>query len=97
MAIPKTGQVVVTGTAQALSPTSLNETAFTLKAAVTNAHPVYVGSATVTAGTGFRLDPGDSISVEKNSQLGRPSYQVGVADFSVVGTTPDVVSWLTFP
>jgi hypothetical protein len=97
MATPITGQVQITASAQPLSASSVDCTAFSAKAAVTNAHPVYVGPAAVTVNNGFRLDPGDSISVERSSQHGRPVYQVGPADFSAIGTAGDVVSWLAFP
>lgn len=98
MAVPLTGQVAITGTAQPLSATPINAVVFTLKASVNNAHSVYIGPASVTTGTGFELAPGESIDYEKNDRSGQPRTQLNVSDFYAVGTAgTDVISWFASP
>jgi hypothetical protein len=97
MPSPVTGQVQVSATPQALATTHIEATAWVLKAPSTNAGPVYVGAAAVTAGTGHQYDPGDSFEYERSSQNGAPKYQISPDDIYVVGTSGDRVTWFASP
>lgn len=96
MPSPLSGQVSVTGTAQALSASSVNVTAFTIKAPASNAASVYVGGPSVTTSTGFALDPGDSLDYQRQQENGQPTLQLNPSDFYVVGSG-GVVTWLASP
>ena len=95
MPAPKTGQIALSGSAQALSATPITDiTAFIVKAPTTNAHEAYIGASTVTTGNGFALDPGDELVIQRNNQVGQPNYQISLADIYAVGTAPDVLTWI---
>lgn len=97
MPAPLHGQVAVTGTAAALSATPVNSVAFTVSAPITNISPVYLGAATVTAGNGFPLYPGESFDYQRGDQHGEPRYVLNVQDVFVMGTTGDSVAWFGTP
>lgn len=97
MTRPLYGQIAVSGSAQALSGTATEVQAFTIKASRANANPVFLGDQNVTTSTGHQLDPGDQFEYERSQQNGQPVYQLKPADFFVVGTSPDRVSWLASP
>ena len=95
MAAPLTGQITVSGSAQQIS--TLNPSAYTIKASSTNGNPVFIGTSSVTTGTGFRLDAGETFDVEKRQINGLPRYETALSEWYVVGTASDVVSWVGFP
>ena len=98
MSVPLTGQVnPVSGVAQALSATQVPCVAFTIKAPASNAKPVFIGGSGVTSTTGHQLDPGDTIDYELKFQNGQPTYQLRPSDFWVIGTSPDIVTFLASP
>ena len=96
MAAPISGQVALSGSAQPLSR-PVTVAAFVIKAPLTNAHPAFIGPNGVTSTTGPQMDPGDVLEYEGRDQNGLPRYEVGLADFYVVGTGGDVVTWLSSP
>lgn len=78
-------QQVVTASAAALTTTALSN-GLTIKAKNTNAGPVFVGTAGVTAtndgtGNGFALQAGEAISLPVNTSAG----------IFIVGTLNDIV------
>jgi hypothetical protein len=75
-------------TATALGPSGdLVASEVTIKAMVTNAGSVYVGSSTVATTTGFELRAGQQVTIT----AGSPSdlYVIGA-----IGVTTDDVSWI---
>jgi hypothetical protein len=96
---PLYGQVALAAGAQQLDPTGTAGgcAGFTLKAPLSNAAPAYIGDASVTAGTGFQMDPGDEITYERLAQSGQPVYQLQPSSFYAVGTSGDKVCWLGSP
>ncbi len=96
MPVPLTGQVALSGTAQAVA-SPVQATAFTIKASATNGSNAFLGPASVSASTGYVLSPGESLSYEDSGRVGLPAYQLRLSDFYVVGSAGDVVSWLASP
>lgn len=96
MPIPLTGQITVSSTAQQIDAGQAAGkcVAFTIRAPLSNAHSVFVGASGVTSETGHQLDAGDELSYERRALNGQPFYQSRPADFWVVGTVGDVVTWL---
>lgn len=98
MPAPLTGQVAITGSAQALSASPITCQAFTIKAPVANANPVYIGASGVTTGTGYQLDPGDDFEYQRLSLQGQARYELSPSDFFAVGTAgSDKVTWFASP
>lgn len=97
MSAPLYGQVAVSGTAQVLVATARDVTGFTIKAPASNVLPIFLGDKNVLTTTGHQLDPGDSLDYERLNQNGQPVYQLKPSDFWVVGTAPDIVTWLASP
>ncbi len=81
----RSGQTAVTATAAALTSSTVALQVI-IKANTDNAIPVYLGPSGVTTSTGFRLDPGDSVTLE-------------VLDLSAIyliaSTTGASVSWVS--
>jgi hypothetical protein len=92
-----TGQVALSGTAQACSATVVTGNGWVIKAPATNAHNAYIGPAGVTTSTGHVLCPGDEFPYERRDQVGAPTFDLRVSDFYAVGTSGDVVTWLASP
>jgi len=97
MPTPLTGQISVTGTAQAVSTTPVTVAAWVLKTATTNQNPIFIGPEGITTSTGHQLDPGDSIEYERSFQNGAPRYMLGPSDVYVVGTSGDKTTWFGSP
>lgn len=93
------GQISVTAVPQPLSSVKTEVSNWSLKAPLTNTHPVYVGAAAVMVTTGYQLDPGDVLEYELRNQTGMPVLAVQPSDVYVVGTAGggDTVSWLASP
>jgi hypothetical protein len=95
MAVPLTGQVAVTASAQPLSASPVTSSVFTIKASALNINSVYIGAVGVTTTTGYELAAGESFDYERSDQSGQPRLQLQVSDFSVIGTAgTDRISWL---
>jgi hypothetical protein len=97
MAAPATGQVTLAAGAKTLSSAQVNCVAFTIKAPATNAKTAYYGASTVTTSTGMALDPGESVTYQRNFQNGNPAYPLGPSDIYVCGTSGDVLTWFASP
>lgn len=94
MARFKTGQVAVTGAAQAISTDSNEYSAYIIKASMNNAAAVRIGDSTVTLGTGYFLEPGEALPYGFENEAGEPVFDVKLQDLYVIGTTGDILSWL---
>lgn len=99
MAFPLSGQIVLSGTAQPLSATPVDTTAWSVKAPLTNVNPVFIGPPGVTTSSGHQLDPGDSMEYERSAQNGQPMYPIGPNDCYGVGTANagDKLTWFASP
>lgn len=102
MALLASGQVTTTGSVQELSATEINPSKFIIKAAASNSAQVAIGPAAqpitgvaLSSSTGFLLDPGDSLEVDRTIQQGAV-YQLTPDDVYVIGSSGQVVSWLAF-
>jgi hypothetical protein len=93
MAKLDTGQVAVTGTAAALSTSSLEHPFTQFRAPSTNVGVVYWGLAGVTTATGHALEPGEVVDIMADSTEGGPFVDLQVQDIYVVGTAGDKVTW----
>jgi hypothetical protein len=81
----ESGQVTMTGFVDTL-PAFAAVQGVVLTAPASNAHPIYVGNATVSAGSGMILSPGQDPT---------PILPVSNSDvLSAIGTAPDVLSFL---
>jgi hypothetical protein len=83
----KTGQQATTTSAAALPSVAFSYGPVTMKAPSTNAAPVEIGPSGVTAGSGFVLEPGDSVTLAAPNlnQL----YLIGA-------NTSDKITWIGF-
>jgi hypothetical protein len=100
MASPLYGQITATGSAQQIDPTQKagSCTAFEIPAPLTNAGSVFIGDSAVTNSTGHQLDPGDTITYERQALNTGPFYQCHPSDFFVwIVTSGDKVTWLALP
>lgn len=83
----KTGQQATTESAIELPSVAFASGLVTLKAPISNAAAIEIGQASVTTGTGFILDPGDSV-------------QISVLNLSAVyligANTTDKITWIGF-
>jgi hypothetical protein len=91
---PLTGQIVTTGTAAKLTAVPCQPTNWTVKAPVANASTVYIGQVGVTTATGYPLEPGDSIEIDRRATAGAV-FDLVPADLYVVGSG-GTVAWLAF-
>lgn len=91
---PLTGQVTTSGTPQPLTETPSSPTSWIVKAPAANVSTVYIGGSAVTTGTGYPLEPGDSIEFDRRMQPGAV-YDLAPADLYVVGSG-GVAAWLAF-
>lgn len=83
----KTGQQATTTGAVPLPSVTFSSGPVTIKAPKANTNPVEIGGSTVTVGTGYVLDPGESI------QLGITNLDV----LYLIGAgTSDHVTWIGF-
>lgn len=91
-----TGQVQLTGTAQQLDPTqtTANCSAFQIRAPYGNSQPAFVGGVNCTTTGGHILDPGNSLTYERQAQNGSTIYQGRLSDFWVCGSDGDLVTWV---
>lgn len=97
MAQLKTGQVAITGTAQALVSTQYESDQFVVRAPSTNTNPVYFGAAGVTTATGHMLEPGDEFAVLNEKKAGEQQYDLDPHEFFVVGIAgADKVTWVAW-
>lgn len=99
MSAPLSGQIIITASAQALSTAITEVSGWSLKAPLTNGHPVFMGSSTVTVTSGHQLDPGDTFEYELRNVSGLATLGVQPSDIYVVGTAGagDIVSWFASP
>ncbi len=97
MPAPITGQVNLSASAQPLSATPIESSAYSIKASAENGQAAYVGSASVTTGIGHELAPGESLDYERNNQSGQPRFQINIADWYAVGTSGDKITWVLSP
>lgn len=91
---PLVGQVITSGTPQALSLVPVTPTVWSVKAPSTNATLIYVGDALVTTSTGYPLGPGETLEIDRRPQAGAV-YDLTPADLFVVGSG-GVAAWLAF-
>lgn len=80
----RAGQTAVTASAAALASSTIVMQVI-VKASPDNAIPVYLGPSTVTTSTGFRLDPGESVTLEVVNLS---------AIYLIASTTGASVSWV---
>jgi hypothetical protein len=100
MAVPFTGQVAITGTAQQLDASNIagSAAAWSVKAPSTNANTVYIGPAGVTTGTGYPLTPGDEFEYTRMFNQITPLLQLVPTNLFAVGTAgSDVLAWFATP
>ncbi len=97
MPAPITGQVNLSASAQPLSATPIESSAYSIKASAYNGGPAYIGNAGVTASTGHELAPGETQDYERNNQSGQPRFQINIADWYAVGTSGDKITWVLSP
>lgn len=83
----KTGQQATTASAVDLPNVAFATGLVTLKAPSTNAAPIEIGQAGVTTGTGFILEPNDSVQVSV----------LNLSAIYLIGTnTTDKITWIGF-
>lgn len=91
-----TGQLTITGSAQALTTTPLEADYICLKMHRDNLDTVRVGLTGVTLTTGYFVDPGDEFEVDNETRSGETSYDLQPHQVFVVGTSGDKLSWLAW-
>ena len=98
MPAPLTGQAVCTGPNNPipLANTQVIVQGFVVKAPATNTAQVAIGASNVTLTTGHLLDPGETFTYQRNTELTN-RYELKPSDLYVAGTSGDVVSWLGSP
>jgi hypothetical protein len=96
MAAPLAGQVAVTGTAAALSTSTSEISVLLIQADWDNAAEVCVGPTGVTTSTGFKLTPGQELSLEYQNVSGDFVVEPKLTELFVVGSPGDGVSWLAW-
>lgn len=97
MARFRTGQLTISAAAQQIHPPDSNEfSQYIFKARSGNAGDVALGDSSVTAGTGFLLEPGDERLYDYNIGTNHPTADVSLESWWAVGTPGDKLTWLAF-
>lgn len=91
---PAVGQIVTSGTPVPLSALPLSPTIWSVKAPLANNSTIYIGDITVTAATGYPLEPGDTLEIDRRPQAGAV-YDLTPADLYVMGSG-GVAAWIAF-
>lgn len=90
----RTGQLIISASAQQVTSTAQETVHYRLKAPTTNIGIVYIGPSGVTTSTGHALEPGDELQYDTQVESGLNLFDVPITDWFAVGTAGDKLTWL---
>ncbi len=91
---PAVGQVVTSATSAPLSAVPISPTVWSVKAPLANTSTIYLGDVTVTVATGYPLEPGDVLDIDRRAVPGAV-FDLTPADLFVVGSG-GIAAWIAF-